>query len=53
MKVCAFVCVCVNGLTMADCVQCDCFGDLLFVVRCAGLPADFGFEQSVDQRGLP
>ena len=37
---------------MADCLQFDCFGDLLFIVRRAGLPADFGLEQSVDQRGL-
>ena len=37
---------------MADCLQFDCFGDLLFIVWCAGLPADFGLEESVDQCGL-
>ena len=38
---------------MADCMQFNCFGDLLVVAGRAGLPADFGLEQSVDQRGLP
>lgn len=46
-----YVCVC--QLTMADCMQFDCFGDPLFVVRSTGLSTDFRLEQSVDQCGLP
>ena len=38
---------------MADGVQFDCFGDLLFVVGRARLPAHFGLEQRVDERRLP
>lgn len=40
------------GPTVADFMQFYCFGDLLFVVRRAGLAADFGLEQSVNQSGL-
>lgn len=42
--------VCVFQPTVTDCLQFDCFEDPLLVVGCAGLPADLGLEQSVDQR---
>lgn len=43
----------VCGPTVADFLQLYCFGYILFIVRCAGFPADFGLEESVYQSGLP